>query len=242
MKSIALVTSIVLLAALPLVGQSYAYHDTSSPSGGSANTFPFGNSFGNNWRYHMSVPASSLPGKPVRFTEVSFAPTATGTFSVQDFQLRMAHSGSTALSSIFAQNLGPAPVHMIDVQGGNYTFQATANQWTPLGVQTAFDYDGFQHLVIEVRYRGFGTIHQGTTSIRSYTSNTNSNRVWANNTYPSPGPTDPYSTPVGWTPSSSGGIRVRLTYVETVLTLSGSPGPGGTVDLNLYCATDAGRP
>ncbi|MBN2490058.1 MAG: hypothetical protein JXQ29_04330, partial [Planctomycetes bacterium] len=99
-----------------------------------------------------------------------------------------------------------------------------------------------QHLVIEVRYRGFGTLNQGTTSIRSYTSSTNSNRVWANNTYPSPGPADPYSTPVGWTPSSSGGIRVRLTYVETVLTLTGNPGPGGTVDLHLYSASDAGRP
>ena len=59
MKGILLFVLVALCLALPAVGQGKAYHDTSSPSGGSANTFPFGNAFGNNWRYHLSVPASS---------------------------------------------------------------------------------------------------------------------------------------------------------------------------------------
>jgi len=241
MKTLFLALFTSLCIALPVMGQNYAYHDNPSPTGGSANTFPFGNAFGNNWRYHMSVPASSLPNKPVRFTEFAFAPTASGTFSVKDFQLRMAHASSTVLTSIFATNLGPSPVAMIDVQNGNYTFQATANQWTPLGVQTPFDYDGQRALVIEIRYRGFGTMNQGTASLRGYVSSANSNRVWANGSYPSPGPADPYASPYGWTPYTSGAIRVRLTYEETVITLSGTSGPGGTVDLNLLSPVDAGR-
>lgn len=242
MTRISLFVLILLCISLPVISQNYVYHDNPSPSGGSANTFPFGNAFGNNWRYQFSVPASSLPGKPVRFVGMAFAPTATGTFSVKDFQLRMGHSSSAALSSVFATNIGPSPTTLIDVQGGNYTFNATANQWTPLGVQNGFDYNGTSVLVIEVRYRGHGSTNQGSTSIRAFTSSSNSNRVWANGSYPTPPVPDPYSAPVGYNPYTTGGIRVRLAYVETVITLSGSTGPGGTVDLDLLSPRDAGRP
>ncbi|MBN2491329.1 MAG: hypothetical protein JXQ29_10830 [Planctomycetes bacterium] len=220
MDKLVLLALVSLALALPAIGQSQAYHDTSNPTGGSANTFPFGNSFGNNWRYQMTVPASSLPTLAVRFVDFAFAPTATGTFAVQDFQLRMEHGTTTALSSLFAANIGPCPINLIDVQGGNYTFQATANQWTSLGAQGSFGYDGQRVLVIEIRYRGFGTTNQGSTSIRSYTSSTNSNRVWANGSYPAPGPADPYSTPIGHAPSTSGGIRVCLTYLTTNVLLA----------------------
>jgi len=241
MKALALVSLISLCLALPLIGQKYAYHDNPSPTGGSANTFPFGNAFGNNWRYQLGVPASSLPNQPVRFTELAFAPTASGTFSVKDFQLRMAHASTAVLTSIFATNLGPSPVTLIDVQGGNYSFTATANQWTSLGPTSGFAYDGQRALVIEIRYRGFGTLNQGTASLRGWTSASNSHRTWANGSYPQPGPADPYSTPYGYGSRTSGAIRVRLTYVESVITLSGTPGPGGTVDLNLLSPADAGR-
>ncbi len=243
MKKLALFMLFLVCFALPLIGQNYVYHDNPSPSGGSANTFPFGNAFGNNWRYHFSVPALSLPTKPVRFVGMAFAPTATGVFSVKDFQLRMGHSASHMLSSVFATNIGASPTTLIDVQGTGYNFNATVNQWTPLGVKNGFDYDGKSALVIEVRYRGFGTLHQGSPSIRSYTSamSSGSYRVWANGSYP-PAIVDPYSTPVGWNVYSSGAIRVRLTYVETVITLSGSTSPGGTVDLDLASFPDPNRP
>jgi len=241
MKKLTLLALISLAIAFPLIGQNYAYHDNPSPSGGSVNVFPFGNAFGNNWRYQLGIPASSLPNKPVRFTEFAFAPSATGTFSVKDFQLRMAHASSAVLTSIFATNLGPSPVAMINVQNGNYSFQATASQWTPLGVQTPFDYDGQRALVIEIRYRGFGTMNQGTTSINGYTSSSNSHRTWANGSYPPPGPADPYASPYGWGTRTTSAIRVRLTYVEIVIALSGTTFPGGTVDLNLLSAADAGR-
>jgi hypothetical protein len=241
MKQLTLMALVSLCLVLPAIGQSYAYHDTTSPTGGSTNTFPFGNSFGNNWRYQMTVPASSLPGIPVRFTEFAFAPSASGVFAVQDFQLRMGHATSLALSSVFASNYATPPVNLIDVQNGNYTFTATVGQWTDLGAVNGFDYDGVRPLLIEVRYRGFGTTPQGTVSIRSMTSSTNSNRVWANGSYPAPGPADPYAATVGHTPYTYGAPRVRLTYATTQLTLSGGTSPGSTVDLNLSSAADAGR-
>ena len=241
MKQIALVSFCLFCLVLPAIGQNYAYHDTSNPAGGGTNTFPFGNAFGNNWRYQLTVPASSLPGIPVRFTEFAFAPSASGVFAVNDFQLRMGHAASTALTSIFANNYATLPVNLIDVQNGNYTFTATASQWTTLGAVAGFDYDGMRPLLIEVRYRGFGTLHQGSTSIGSRTSTANSNRVWANGSYPAPGPADPYSATVGYNPYTYGAPLVRLTYVITQLILSGSTSPGGTVDLNLSSAADAGR-
>jgi len=220
MNRILLLVIVSLCLALPAVGQSQVYHDTSSPSGGSTNTFPFGNSFGNNWRYHLSVPASSLPTMAVRFIDFAFAPTATGTFSVEDFQLRMEHSTTHVLTSIFATNIGPCPINMIDVQKGNYTFNATAATWTSLGATGSFGYDGQRALIIEIRYRGHGTMNQGTTSIRSYTSSTNSYRVWANGSYPAPGPADPYSAPYAYGVYTSGGIRVCLTYLTTNVLLA----------------------
>jgi len=230
-----------LCIALPVIGQSKVYHDTPNPSGGGGNGFPFGNLYGNNWRYQLSVPASSLPGHPARFIEFAFAPRASGVFSVKDFQLRMGHANSTALTSVFAGNYATPPVNMIDIQGGNYTFTATKDRWTPLGVKTGFDHDGKSPIIIEIRYRGHGTAPQGTTSIPSWTSATSSNRVWANASYPSPGPADPYSSPVGWTPRTSGAIRVCLTYISILISLSGNATPGGTVTLYLSSPQDAGK-
>ena len=242
MKHLALALCFSLCVVLPAIGQNYAYHDTSSPSGGIPNYFPFGSSLGNNWRYQISVPASSLPGIPVRFTEVAFAPAATGVFSVKDFQLRMGHASSVVLSSVFASNYATPPVNLIDVQNGNYTFTSTANQWTPLGVQNGFDHDGASPLLIEVRYRGFGTMNQSTPSINSNTSTTSSYRVWANSVDPPPPAPDPYSTTIGRLGGGRGGaIRVRLTYVTIQIILAGSTTPGSTVDLNLSSPSDAGR-
>jgi len=241
MKKPALVPLLILCIVLPVVGQNHAYHDDSNAGAGSANTFPFGNAFGNNWRYQLSVPVSSMPNTPVRFTEVSFAPTASGKFLVKDFQLRMAHTNTAVLSSIFANNFATPPINLIDVQGGQYTFTSTANQWTPLGAQNGFDWDGKRPLLIEIRYRGIGTTNQGSVSIRSRTSSKDSNRVWANGSYPAPGPADPYSAPVAYGIYTSGAIKVRLTYVQIQITLAGSPSPGSTVDLNLSSPLDAGR-
>ena len=115
MKRLALVPLVVFCFALALAGpghgQYQVYHDSSNSTGGVSNTFPFGNAFGNNWRYQFSVPASSLPAKPVRFVGVAFAPVVNGVFSVKDFQLRIGHSASAALTSIFATNLGIAIKH-----------------------------------------------------------------------------------------------------------------------------------
>jgi len=155
----------------------------------------------------------------------------------------MAHSSTHTLTSNLVSNIGPSPTTLIDVQGGNYTFNATASKWTSLGpVQKGFDYDGKSALIIEIRYRGHGTLNQGSVSIRGFTSSSNSNRVWANGSYPSPPFPDPYSATMGYGPYTSGAIRVRLTYVETVITLSGTTSPGGTVDLDLMSAVDPNRP
>lgn len=109
-------------------------------------------------------------------------------------------------------------------------YQAAYQKWVDLGCTSGFTYDGTSHLIVELRYRG------RTSAGTSMRSDPILPRVWAKATTG-----DNYVATSG-TATTSYGLKTRLTYIKTTLTLSGSPSPGGTVDLDLLAPPDAGKP
>jgi hypothetical protein len=210
MNRVLLCLALLVLVAVPAVAQGKAYFPSNAPSGGNTNTFPFGNSFGDNWRYHGWLDATLLPAAKIKITDVAVAPQASGTFTASQCQFRLAHIPG-ALSSIFGQNLGPCPINLYD---GPISFPATVGQWNDIGMQTSFGYDGDMvpqpNMVLEIRYRGrtagFRSMSDGVASMP---------RVWANN-ITTPVTPDPYSVISGRL-STSGGIRICLTYSRTCI-------------------------
>lgn len=220
-----LVIGSLLAVAASAAAQTFAHYPDNNLSSGGCNTYPF-RSTGASWRYQMLVPASSLPAQPVQITDIAFAACSTSPplFDAPQFQIRMAHTTMTTLSSIFANNFSTTPVPVFD---SPIRWQPTYLQWTDLGLQQSFPHDGLNNLVIEVRYRG------RVAPSGSMRSNPTGSRVWNNSA------ADPYAATSG-TASGTYALKVRLTYQSTVLSISGSPSPGGTIDLDLLSPSDPG--
>lgn len=214
------------LAATPTVGQSNAYFPSNQPSGGNTNTFPFGNAFGPNWRYHGLLSAANLPASKIKITEISVAPssfsnTTSGTgFAATQFQVRMSNYTGSALTTMYASHLPPCPIDLYD---GPITMSpVTLSTWNPIGLQTSFGYDGDlvpqPNLVFEIRYQGRSTISTNPLAgFRSFSDGTTTMpRLWSNTGGGTPISPDPYSGPFGRY-SPSGGIRICLTYSTTCI-------------------------
>ncbi len=232
MKRNLILVAVILVLAAPLVAQSKLYVPDNSPTSGGANMWPFTTTgkAGPNWRYQYLIPSTYLLPKVFNITDVAFVPTTTTTFSAHQFQMRMANTTYSALSTTigYDQILGPSPA---TVYNGPITYQLTSNTWCPVGLQGSFVYDGKSNLVIEIRYLTKSTVmsigsRQGPFQ-RSWTN------AWLSNP-------DPYNSKVPEY-AMSGGPKACFTYNEILITLGGSPSPGGTVDLDLLSVADAGR-
>ena len=212
----------------PAAGQSYVYASDSNLGAGGSNVYPF-SATPNSWRYQIFIDAKYLPANPVQFTDVAFGSTATSPtlFQASQFQVRLAHNTVGSLSATFASNFSTPPVVLFD---GAMKYQAAYQKWVDLGCTSGFSYDGTSHLIVELRYRG------RTSAGSTMRSDPILPRAWAKATTG-----DNYVATSG-TATTSYGLKTRLTYIKTTLTLSGSPSPGGTVDLDLLAPPDAGKP
>jgi hypothetical protein len=221
-----------LVLAATLTAQSTLYVPDNNAASGLTNYFPFSTTgqWGPNWRFQCLILSTYLLPKVFNITDVSFAPSTTTTFTAHQFQMRMANTTYSNLttSTCFDQVLGSSPA---TVYNGPITYPLIQDTWSPLGLQSSFLYDGKSNLVIEIRYVSQSTTLNGPTHQGSF------RRSWTNGWNSNP---DPYNSTC---PEFAGatGPKVCFTYNEILITLGGSPGPGGTVDLDLFCATDAGR-
>jgi len=232
-KTLILVVAIVL-STTPLWGQSTLYVPDNNPGSGGVNYWPFttNGQAGPSWRYQFLINASYLLPKVINITDVAFAPSATTNFAAHQFQMRMANTTYAAInkSTCFDPVLGPQPTTVFN---GPITYTMTASTWCPVGLQNSFVYDGKSNLVIEIRYMTTLTTLSGPTRQGPF------HRTWTNGWLSNP---DPYNSKCPEYAGTNEGPKCCFTYNEILITLSGNPGPGGTVDLDLFSAADAGRP
>lgn len=219
MKVLGFCAALVLAAGISLAAGDF-YHPDASATAGGLNGFPWSNA---EVRYHTLFPATALGGKVCLITDVAFATGAVSTFTATQCEITLAHlSTSGSLSTIFANNLQKdAKV----VFSGPMTWPCALDQWCPLGLTGTFQYNGVDQIVVALRFTGGA----GGVSCRSGAV-----------AYRMAGGAGAYNNPHASLLVSRLAPKIRLTYSETVLSLSGSPAPGGSVDLSLLSAADAG--
>ena len=83
---------------------------------------------------------------------IAFSSNATGQHFNRELVIRMSHvpAGHT-LSTTFATNL-PSPVTVLD--HWNYTWHTIQDQWSEVGLNTPFNYNGTSDVVVEIFARG----------------------------------------------------------------------------------------
>jgi len=221
----------VIVASTAGAGDIYVPNST-LPGTLGCNNYPFNPNYGE-WRYQLVIPANLLGGKPVRITDVSFAPCYTVTFSASTFEMTMSHSTLPTPSSIYANNL-PGP--LVVMPAGPITWVRTKDTWSTLQLVRPFDYNGMDNLTIEVRYQG-GSLKGGSSSTDYQTNNTALAyyRVYGYGT-------GAYANPNARSVDPQGALMVRLTYQDVLIIGSGSPSIGRTITLNLIAPADGGLP
>jgi hypothetical protein len=208
---------------------------------GASNVIPFGGAWPSSsnpngeFTYQWWIPGSILGGKPFRLTGLATLPVYTGVHTATKAEITIGHNTLATYSTIFVQNL-PQPTTLYPE--GPWTWNATANTWSPfpLPPTAAFDYNGTDNLTIQIRLYGSTCTVQGSTTLGCYNLNSpnSATRVYNYNT-------GMYTYPSGRASTSySGKLQLTVSYVS--ITGSGSPRPGGTVDLALFAPGDAGLP
>lgn len=190
-----------------------------NPAKGSTASIPWGQT---EVRYQAYVPSSALGGKKVKFSDLAFAPAVAGTFQAQQLEIRMAHT-TQAFGINFNNNLSK---NTTTVYSGPILWKFTAGTWNDLGLTAPFAYNGTDHLVIDVRFKG------GQGGPRCYAG--------IIQTYFAVGPGS-YNAVQPGNVLLRVAPKMRLHYNETEIIGSGSTAPGGTVDLTLKSPADAGR-
>jgi hypothetical protein len=185
-------------------------------------------------RLQILPSASFLVSVTFRFTDVSFAAAYAGTFSATQLQVRMSHVTSTLLNPTMDVNL-PNPVVCYD---GPIAYPVTAQTWCPMGLTSGFFYNGADHLVVEVRYKGGKN--------QSSSPGGNIGRFWYSRTPPIPIPRNwayqSYSAQQQSGGSAANGLKIRFTVDRTLIQGSGATSPGSTVVLALTAPGDPGLP
>jgi len=198
---------LVLLIGVTVSAQGYIYNPSNTPSsGGGPNSWPF--SVYSAWKYQFIVNASVLPSAPFKIIDIAFAPTSSRTFTANPFEIRMGHTTYTAFGPLandprFVRVLGSCPTVCYT---GPISWVATANSWSPIGLQRSFGYDGKRNICVEIRYRATGS--QGVACW----TDTTINRAYTHTGYSA----DPYNEPK-WQvpiPGEAMGNKHRLTYVK----------------------------
>jgi hypothetical protein len=226
--TIVLVSAMLTVLGVPAGADEIYIPDNKPNTGSTRDPFPFDATAA--WRYHLLIPARMLGDAPVRIMEVSvaFSESTIAWFAPQ-FQLRMAHTQRNSLSSIFRDNIGPSPVVLVD---GPHSFKAVMDTWSPLGIRNGFNYDGRSNLVLEFRYK-----NRPETGIRAWTSS-QLERCYLHAGHT----TDPYNGIACGSQAHQrwGGLKVRLTVLDSEISGVGIPRPGGTMNLRLIAPSDGG--
>jgi len=227
MKFLMLLTLLMVTLAGPASAGDIYVPDNSPSSGSGTNSWPFKTY--SDWRYQMLIPAKLLGGHPTQIVDMGIAPSTGAAFTASTFQVRFAHTLATSLSMTFATNL-VNPTTMYD---GPIAFTATTNQWSPIGLTGAFNYDGSSSLVVEVRYKSGSKnvrVWTSTQLERAYTHSGNSN--------------DPYNATTAITPVPGPfmGMKVHLKTRDSLLIASGTGKLGTAIDFILKSPADPGLP
>jgi hypothetical protein len=143
--------------ATPLTAQTYVgWPDTSSTTSSGQNTFPMGSD--TEWRFQYILPAVCFPAAQFKIIDMalaqgSIASTHPGVY--QNFEVRMALTSLTALTTNLDANIGNCPVTVM--KRSTFTWAYATQTWVDFGLDCAFAYDGVSSLVIEIRYTGGNT-------------------------------------------------------------------------------------
>ncbi len=172
--------------AVPASSQGVAFGvPDSDATSGNCNVIPFGTTANNatwsNQRVQMVATASDLGGTPGLVTGLSFAPCATGVHYADAIRITLAlvppgftFSGG---NNDFDRNLltvGFAQVVVLDQL--EYTWQKNGNQWSSIGFDQSFVYDGQSDLLIDLVVEG-NDADNGSSSVHRATRE----RLYVNN-------------------------------------------------------------
>lgn len=180
--------------ALPASAQTMHYVPSDTPAAGPCHPVPFDTG---DMRFQCWVRNTAVHpqlGTPVRITDLAFSPCATGRFSAVYCEIRMSGSSLTRLAGCFANNT-TAPIL---VYRGRLDWDTMQDTWSPIGLQFPYLTRGWEHLVVEVRYRG-GTVAMPVRSDSSLT------RIYNDVA------TDPFAAQCASTGPETWGPKMRLT-------------------------------
>jgi serine protease AprX len=152
-----------------------------------------------NMRYQTILRRNQL-GAAGAITDLSFAGQADGRHYNSNLQVRMSHVPQAhVLSTTFASNL-PSPVLVLS--SNEHSFHYEDGQWTNLGLQTPFAYNGTSDVVVEILARGNVQTTTGTAGGLFHRSSIQE-RVHASFSLLTP-PTGTYA--------DNGGLRMRIGF------------------------------
>ena len=224
MRILLLLSMVLAVSGAALADEIYVPDNL--PTTGSTNVIPFSASFMNiDCRYQALYFAKYLGGKPYFIKEMSFAAASTGSLSTSQMQIRISLFPGSTLSATMDQNI-PAPVTVLDAP---HTYSHTLGTWSPIGLKTAFVYNGKDNIVVDIRYKGGS--NQGSGGFK-FTSNAIP-RNWAYGNY--------NATQQSGSDTIAG-LKTRFTVDRISITASGKASPGAMVTLNLLAPGDGGLP
>jgi len=194
------------------------YPDANATQGGSVG-LPWSSS---ECRYQAFIPASAFNGKKLRIKELAFAPAASGTYSSSQCEIRLAHKSTSGLGSNFQRNLEK---DVTVVFSGKFNWSYWFNQWSDVGLTAGFNYNGVDHVVVEIRHLSA----QASALCRSGAVQTVFLTGTGSYSASTAGPLGILIAP-----------KMRFTYDETLLSATGTPSPGGRIDFDLLSSPDSG--
>jgi hypothetical protein len=129
------------------------YVPDDAPDQGSGNVIPFGYD-SSTWRNQIAqfiIRRDDL-GRSGAIHTLGFASLASGRHSFENLRIRMSHvSAGHTLSTNFSSNM-PRPVTVLNSR--KYVWVRSADQWSSIGLQTPFVYNGSSDIVVEVLTQG----------------------------------------------------------------------------------------
>lgn len=232
-----------VLAALTtsLGAQVCIDYPSNTPATGTPDPRPFGDgnpasaTYGN-MRYQLQIPPSVLGNQPLEIVELFVAPEGSHMRTFSEFKVRFGHNPNPLGPQMVFNTVGftATPVQIDDI-----ALPTTANQWTPLGMASAFSYvPASGQLLVEFTVRAAGVAPGGSGGLGLRTD-----------------PSIPFAwtSGTGWngTVVAGGGIKVRLctdhygvieygvggcpgsNNLQPELTYTGSPQIGQTININV---------
>lgn len=175
--------------------QGQQYVPDNQPGTGTCDNTPFNSG---DMRFMFIMPTAQVhpsPGTPIEILDLAFAPCMSGTFRALQCEIRMAETSLSRITTCYDRNwLVPHVVYR-----GPLMWNATANQWSPIGLQFPFLTRGWDNILVEIRYKG----GSGAMSLHS----TNAmQRIYDRTS------ADPYNAVCASVGPEGAGPKTRITY------------------------------